>query len=240
MKTALKINDLPVEIPVSWDELTFGQFLNITKADTDAQILSAATGIDLQLCEQVNPELLSILLQPLIELIQEQPQATEVEIIAGETLPLKIGRKEFARKVNCDAAMKKFKGMELIGRIVSVYLSPGIDDTDIENFEKKVLSEKFLVVFSAGQNLILQLNKLNESEKKIPPPRYRSEEIRAGINDFKKYGVISLVRGIALKWGISKDDVYRWSYNEVLLELKISADENNYQRRLSEILNPKK
>lgn len=240
MKTALKINDLPVDIPVSWDELTFGQFLNITKADTDAQILSAATGIELQLCEQVNQELLSILLKPLIELMQEQPQITEVETICSEPFPLKIGRKEFARKVNCDAAMKKTKDIELIRRIVSIYCAPGIQDEDIENFEKKVLNENFLVVFSAGQNLISQLNKLNESEKKIPAPRYRSEEIRAGINDFKKYGVISLVRGIALKWGISKDDVYKWSYNEVLLELKISADENNYQRRLSEILNPKK
>ena len=105
---------------------------------------------------------------------------------------------------------------------------------------KKVLGENFICVFSAGQKLIEQLNKLNESEKKISSPNYRSEEIRAGINDFKKYGVMSLVRGIALKWGISKDDVFKWSYNEVLLELKISADENNYQRKLSEILNPKK
>lgn len=240
MKTALKINDLPVEIPDSWDELTFGQFLSISKAETDAEILSGVTGIDLQLCEQVNSELLSILLQPLIELMQEQPPMIEPTFLCDEPYPEKIGRKEFARKVNCDAAMKKLKGMELIGRIVSIYLCTGIQDEDIQNFEKKVLGENFICVFSAGQKLIEQLNKLNESEKKIPSPNYRSEEIRAGINDFKKYGVISLVRGIALKWGISKDDVFKWSYNEVLLELKISADENNYQRKLSEILNPKK
>lgn len=240
MKTALKINDIPVEIPVSWDELTFGQFLSISKAETDAEILSGVTGIELQLCDQVNPELLSILLHPLIELMHEQPPMTEPTFICGEPFPEKIGRKEFARKVNCDAAMNKLKGMELIGRMVSIYLATGIQDEDIQNFEKKVLCENFICVFSAGQKLIEQLNKLNESEKKIPSPNYRSEEIRAGINDFKKYGVMSLVRGIALKWGISKDDVFKWSYNEVLLELKISADENSYQRKLSEILNPKK
>ena len=240
MKTALKINDLPVEIPASWDELTFGQFLSISKAQTDAEILSGVTGIELQLCDQVNPELLSILLHPLIELMNETPVVIDRPEVLGLPFPEKIGRKEFARKVNCDAAMKKLKGMELIGRVVSIYLCAGIQDKDIENFEKKVLGENFICVFSAGQKLIEQLNKLNESEKKIPSPNYRSEEIRAGINDFKKYGVISLVRGIALKWGISKDDVFKWSYNEVLLELKISADENNYQRKLSEILNPKK
>lgn len=240
MISAIKINGKALDIPATWDELTFGQFLSITKAQTDAEILYSVTGIELELCEQIPANVLSIVMQPLLELVKEQPPTVEVETIAGETLPKKIGKKEFARKVNCDAALKKLKGMEVFGRIVAIYCSKGIEDADIENFEKKVLSEKFICVFSAGQFLIAELNKLNESEKKIPQPQYRSEEVRAGIGEFKKYGVVGLVRGIALKWGISKEDVFKWSYNDVLLELKISADENNYQRKLQDILNPKK
>lgn len=240
MQSPFKINGTSIEIPLGWDELTFGQFLAIKQSKTDNEVLSRLTGIDIDLCDQIPPETLLIILSPLLSITQEEAPQVEVETICGEPVPLKIGKKEFARKVNCDAAMKKLKDIELIGRIVSVYCSQGTEDIDIENFEKKLLSERFIFVFSAGRILLEQLGKLNESEKKIPATQYRSEEIRAGVNEFKKYGVVGLVRGIALKWGISKQDVFKWSYNDVLLELKISADENNYQRKLQEILSPKK
>lgn len=240
MKSPIKINGKNLEIPISWDEITFGQFLNITKSTTDAEILAAITGIEKELCEQVNTELLSVLLSPLVELIKEEPPTVEPELICGQSFTKDIGKKEFARKVNCDAAFKKLQGMDLIGRITAVYLAQGIEDEDIEKFYNNMLHERFIYVLSSGRNLIEQLNKLNEIEKKIPSVRHRPEEVRAGIDRFKKYGVVGLVRGIALRWGISKDDVFKWSYNDVLTELFIGADESNYQRELQEILNPKK
>lgn len=238
MISPIKINGKPVFIPSDWSELTFGQFLSIQKSQTDAEILSAVSGIELETCEQLQPELISILLSPLLLFVNEEVPGVETNPL---NVPLKIGKMEYARKINCDAASKKYTGIELIGKFVSIYCCEGIKDEQISAFEKEVNSHLFINVYSAGKVIIEQLNKLNESEKKIPQPQYRSEEIQAGVNEFKKFGVAGLVRSIALRWGVSKETIYNWSYNEVLIELKISAEESRYQRKLNEILSkPKK
>ena len=238
MISPIKINGKPVFIPSDWGELTFGQFLSIQKSKTDAEILSAVTGIELETCEQLQPDMASALLSPLLLFVNEE--VPEV-INSPLTVPDRIGKKEYARKINCDAAAKKYTGIELFGKFVSIYCCDGIQDEQISEFEKEVNNHLFINVYHAGKVIIEQLNKLNESEKKIPQPQYRSEEIQAGVNEFKKFGVAGLVRSIALRWGVSKETIYNWSYNEVLIELKISAEESRYQRKLNEILSkPKK
>jgi hypothetical protein len=81
---------------------------------------------------------------------------------------------------------------------------------------------------------------MQKAEESIKAPEYESEEYLAGIGDFKKYGVFGLVRGIALRFHCTKDDVYKWSYNSEILELRYSADESAYARKLNKALSRKK
>lgn len=235
MKTAIKINGKPVEVP-SLEELTFGQFLSIQKANNDAEVLSITTGLDIDTCNQVDSESVLIILSPLLNSLKCDFQDVDADYICGEIVPEKIGKKECARKFNCDNAMKKTKDFELLGKIVSIYCAPGIEDEHIAAFEKKVNDELFLKVISAGRNLVNQLEGLAKSEKKIKEPEYESEEVSAGIKEFRKYGVYGLVRSIALKYGKNLDQIYNWSYNDILMELKISAEESSYQRKLMKLL----
>ena len=237
MKTGVTINDQPIDIPTTWDEITFGQFLRMKEA-TDAEALHILTGIDLELCQQIKPEILEAILSPVSEL--GEVVFNDEPIISNNPVPTSIGKLEFSRKVNCDNLARKYEDEEMVGRMVAVYCAEGTEDEDIEATYELILNEPFTSVVSAGKLISDQLIELKKSEDKIRPPEYENEELRAGIKDFSKYGIFGLVRGIALRHGCTLEDVYGWSYNSVLLELKYSSDENAYQRKLNRIMSQKK
>ncbi len=235
MKTGITINDQPVLVPSSWNEITFGQYLELSKAETDAQTMAALTGVDIKLCEQVSPEMMAVILEPSSKL--GDVVYLDMPTIENKEVPRNLGSMEFARKVNCDAL--KCSDEERVGKMVAIYCANGIEDEDIDTMYASVLNESFANVVSAGKIISEQLVELRKGEEVIKAPEYTSEEWSAGINEFKKYGVFGLVRGIALRHHCSMQDVFGWSYNSVLLELQYSADENAYQRKLNSILSRK-
>lgn len=238
MKTGITINGTPVDVPSSFDEVTFGQFLNLKDAKTDAETMSALTGIEVDVCVQLSSEIMDVILAPAANL--GEVEHVDDPTIFCKPVPTNIGAMAYARKVNCDALAKRYNDEEMVGRMVAIYCAEGIDDEDIEQAYEQLHNEPFSHVISAGKVISDQLKKMAESEAKIPSPDYESEEIRAGIKNFSKYGVWGVVRGIALRHGCKIEDVYKWSYNSVLLELKYSSEESAYQRKLNRILNPKK
>lgn len=235
MKTAITINGKPVEVPSSWDEITYGQYLRLKDVETDAETLSIFTGLDLETCQQINPNVIEAILLPTSEL-GEVP-FNDSPTILNKPVPEAIGKLEYARKVNCDNLHRKYKDEELVGRMVAIYCANGIEDEDIEATFEQIMFEPITNVISAGKVISDQLIVLQKSEEKIPQPSYENEELRAGIKEFAKYGIFGLVRGIALRHGCTMDSVYKWPYNSVLLELRISAEENAYQRKLNKIMN---
>ena len=238
MKTAITINGKPLEVPSDWEEITYGQYLRLRQVKTDAEALSIFTGLDLETCQQIDPNVIEAILLPTNEL-GEVPFNDEPTILNKE-VPTSIGKLQYARKVNCDNLHRKYKDEELIGRMVAIYCADGIEDEDIVKAYDLIMNEPITQVISAGKVISDQLIELQKSEEKIPSPSYESEELRAGIKEFAKYGIFGLVRGIALRHGCKMEDVYNWPYNSVLLELRISAEENAYQRKLNRIMNPKK
>ena len=238
MKTGITINGQSVHIPSTWDDVTFSQFLQMKDCKDDSVLLSVLTGIDVELCRQIKPNILEAILSPVAN-IGEVEMLDDVQIL-GKPVPSKVGSMEFARKVNCDALSRNYQDEEMIGRMVAIYCAHGIEDEDIEAMYQLVLGESFTCVVSAGRLISNQLIEMQKVEEKIKKPEYENEEWQAGIDDFKKYGVAGLVRGIALRHHCTKEDVFRWSYNSVLLELMQAADENAYQRKLNKILNHKK
>ena len=238
MKTGITINDQHVSIPYTWEDVTFSQYLSMKDCKDDAALLSVLTGFNIELCQQIKPEILSAILSP-VESLGEPEMLEDVQILGGP-VPSRVGSMEFARKVNCDALSRNYQDEEMIGRMVAIYCSQGIEDEDIELTYALILSEPVTHVVSAGRLISNQLIELQKNEKLIKQPEYESEEWSAGITEFKKYGVFGLVRSIALRHHCTLEDVFKWSYNSVLLELQYSADENAYQRKLNKILNRKK
>lgn len=235
MKTAIKINGKPVTIPTTWEELTYKQYAALSKDQSEA--FEALTGVS---ANGIDPLVISSILSPLALLIEQPKPDVKVTQVSGRDIPQRIGKLEFARKSNVNGAFKKYKDIELLFKITCIYCAPGIEDEDIESFEQILVNEQLLNIISAGEQILQQLNELSKSEAKIKKPDYRAEEWQAGVNDFKKYGDFGLVRGIALRYGCTIEDVFKWSYNKVLMELKISADESAYQRKLNDILSKRK
>lgn len=238
MKTGITINDQPVEVPDNWGDVSFGQFLQLKDAKTDADTMSALTGIDLHICKNVAPEMINVILFPAADM-GEIPSIDNPQIL-DKPVPTEIGKMECARKFNCDNLSRNYEDEEMIGRMVAIYMAKGIKDEDIESTYKLILDEPLPNVVSAGKILSDQLQELRKREEKIPEPEYESEEFSAGISEFKKYGVWGVVRGVALRHYCTMDDVFKWSYNKLLLELQYSAEENRYQRKLNRMYNSKK
>lgn len=238
MKTGVTINGQPIEIPVTWEEVKFGQFLSMKDSDTDAEMLAALSGLNVETCKLIEPDIIAAIILPSTEL--GEPEIVNDPIIFGKPVPKAIGKLEYARKVNCDNLSRRYNDEEMVGRMVAIYCADGIEDKDIEDSYSRLLNEPFQMVISAGKLISDQLVQLQKSEEKIPSPIYESEELSAGIKDFSKYGIFGVVRGIALRHGCKLEDVYAWPYNSVLLELRISAEESAYQRRLNRIMNRKK
>lgn len=232
--TPFKLNDTPINIPSAWTDLSFGQYLKLKASKTDSELLSVATGLPESVCSRFAPEAIALVNSQLGFLLEEPPEVEVTELL-GRSVPKNIGLLEFSRKVNSEAVIKNYQGEEMIGRIVAIYLCPFTDDNKIEDFYHQLGTQPLLSVIFIGKQIIAQLQELRKSEEKIPKAAYEPEEYQAGVKDFEKYGVFGLVRSIALRWHCDMEDVYNWSYNRVLLELKISADENRYQRRLMQI-----
>lgn len=238
MKTAVIINGQHVTIPSEWSELTLRKAIALNAAKTDAEVFAAVSGIDIETCNAIRPEQLAAIIWP-INAMGQLP--TSDEWILSLPKPKALGSMEYARKVNVEAlARLNLEPIEYMGRVVSIYCADGIDDEDIDRCWQIVLELPFPSVADAGRYLTNQLAEMSKAEAAIKAPEYESEEWQAGIDNFKKYGTFGLVRGIALRHHCTDEDVYRWSYNKVVLELQYAADENAYQRKLNKILSKKK
>ena len=238
MKTAVTINGQYVTIPASWEDVTLSQAIALSASKTDAEVLAAVSGIDIETCNAIRPDQLAAIIWP-INAMGELPASNEWSLSLPK--PKALGSMEFARKVNVDAlARLNLDPIEVMGRIVSIYCADGIEDEDIERCYSQVLAMPFPSVADAGRYLSEQITAMAKAEAAIKSPEYESEEWQAGIDEFKKYGTFGLVRGIALRHHCADEDVYRWSYNKVVLELQYAADENAYQRKLNKILSKKK
>lgn len=238
MKTAIKINGQHVTIPEVWEDVTLKQAIKINASKSNAEVLHVISGIDLETCEQIRPEQLAAIIWP-INALGDLPTSEDWQLPMQQ--PKVLGSMEFARKVNVDAlARLKLEPIEMMGQIVAIYCADGIEDEDIERCYLSVLDMPFPHVADAGKYISERLTEMAKGEALIKSPEYESEEWQAGINDFKKYGTFGLVRSISLRHHCSDQDVYKWSYNKVLLELQYAADENAYQRKLNKILSKKK
>lgn len=240
MRTAIKINGEPLNLPTEWSDLTVKQYRDVKTMTEPHAILSSLSGISVDTCKEITPEYFSILLDPVAQLLDSEIPIVSVTDIDGIEVPKDIGKKEFSRKANADASFKKEKDENFLLRLAAIYLAKGTEDTDIALMEAQLLTKNFIKVISAGHQLFANYALLCRSESKIPSPEYEPEELSAGVKKFAQYGVFGLVRSIALRYGTTIDEVYKWPYNRVLLELKISADESIYDRKLRKILNRKK
>ena len=239
MNTSVIINGQPVNLPFDWNDVTVQQFICIKQNKQSFEILSMLSGIDSAICKHIDIETISLILSPVAAMLDTEIPVIDVNEVAGVKVPNNIGVLQFARKVNADSAFKKSQDEFFFLKLAAIYLAAGSQDEDILAMEEKLLTEQFVKVVSVGHKLFKNYVLLCKSESKIAAPEYEPEEIAAGIKDFQKYGVFGIVRSIALRYSKDTEEVFGWSYNRVLLELKMSADENKFERKLRSIVNRK-
>lgn len=233
------INGKPIEMPTGWHGITvelYHAIMNDAKAGT-YDCLGLITGVDpKQLPQWFGDAAITMLGEAMAGELPTEP----VSLINGNELPSDIGSLEFARKVNADIAISKIKDpIEVALLVVASYLADGIDDSDIDNAKADLAGVTIPELWGAFLFINGQMKAMAEQEAKMPTFTPTNDEYRAGVDVFKKYGIFALVRQLALRYGQTFEQVYAWSYNQVMLELRYSTEEAIYTRRLHEILNRK-
>jgi hypothetical protein len=90
-------------------------------------------------------------------------------------------------------------------------------------------------LFKFHKHVISELEKIYDIENRSLSSEPTDLELRAGIENFSKYGYYSQFRQIMITFGISEQQVYDMPYNKVFMELLYQKDLNDFHSRYSKI-----
>lgn len=234
MKTAILINDKPIEIPANWDEVNYETFLKLRHAKTQIDVVIALTGLPPDVANQLSEPVIDALVKPCEFWIGDEPPTTTTQPIK---VPNDIREMEFARRVNAEHRMKEQDDLYCVIILLAIYLTGTIDDEDIERKLVELNNQPCVAVLIAGNELMKQYLGIIDYESKIPKPIRKSDETRAGIKDLDKYGVFGFIDGLAGGDILKHDLIYKLPYETVMLKSNLNTEVANYQHRLREIMN---
>ena len=125
------------------------------------------------------------------------------------------------------------------------YLQQGFTfDQFIEHFEKitklKVGEAKVIELFGYHKYLQAEIQRIVDIENKLLSSDPTNEELRAGSENFEKFGSYPQFRSIMVELHLTEQQVYDMTYNKALTELLYQKETNDYQKKLNNILMDKK
>ena len=201
-----------IEIPSSWDDLTYSQVMAITKCTDDSKLIQIVTGLDEKNSEKVFPYL-GFLFNP-IDFDSLEPAT----IFNGELIP-DIRTKSYGQKLMFQNELKKGTIKESICRIIAIYYMDEFRVTEIESESLKFHKRSFTELFTVALNLINQLKSINETESKMLKFTPTPEQVRAGIKDFEILGDFNIIDELAHGQPWMYETIERTEYNIIFAKL---------------------
>ncbi len=222
-----------IEIPSSWEDLTYSQVMAIMKCDDDSKLVQIVTGLDEINSEKVFPYL-AFLFNPID--FESLEQAT---IFDGELIP-DIRTKSYGQKLILQNELKKGTIKESICRIIAIYHMEKFNVTQIESESLKYHNRSFVELFTVALNLINQLKSINEIESKMLKFTPTPEQVRAGLKEFEILGdfntIDELAHGKPWKYKEIEDTEYNIIFAK-LLKINICS---KFDKKYREIITEKK
>lgn len=253
-----KIAGKEYSVPVSWNEITLGQFLKLINSkkggETDMfQVLSTLSNIEYELLTSVNmsAEALENLLLA-TEWVSDIPNLKSLPIpkkflINGKSIAtdIQITTKGYGQKILFQQAVSdKSEATESITDAIAIYYfsdyyGKEFNADELEPFKKLVLETKIIEAYPIGLNLINQLIQVLETEASTLQYTPEVDEMSAGIEDMSKFGVMNSIRQLTGNDITKVEAVLKTPYNVVLMFQQMNIAEVGYQRRLRKILSKK-
>lgn len=176
----IHVNGQPYEIPTSWDEVTFAQFLRIAQTTTDSERLAAITGLDAETIRNARIKNLDKVLRLLSFMNSAEGETGLPKRILGYEVPDNLELEQTGRYEDIKLIISTFpqdgklstesltKYTEICGAIFQPdYLES--DDKKKAEFAKKFLNAPCLEVMAIGNFTLMKLIELNLNTAKPFP-----------------------------------------------------------------------
>lgn len=206
----MKIDGQPKELPESWEEVDFGTFVKLVKADQDyVSILSILLGIEVETLRKAKIQGLDMIIQKL-NFMTKQPEI--------DPKPIKLGKFEFPKDIAFETVeqfedtrreIAKVQDQDLttqteaMATYAAIYLQNPYDSEQAQYLSKSFYSLPCTEVMAAGsffQAKCLSMQSglsMNYLRKNI-----RLKKNRPALNNWvKRLGSMPLWTGLRVMWG---------------------------------------
>lgn len=251
----VSVNGKGRKLPSNWMDIGLSQYDKVLEVkDNQVKLISIITGLSESEVSRLSVEsanlltaVLKFLETPFVLSDYENPKTININGIVINPL-IDIKEKSLYQKMQLQTLLeeKDFNIDKNISTILELYLQPLCTGKKYSTLEteyfKKLIYERIgivdahlLVAYYIGQ-----LGEILETEKNTLDRKPTSEQRRAGIERFNKYGMFNIVdalaKGDVLKW----EQVLELDYNTVYLKLLKEKDESIFQEAYTKIMQPKK
>ena len=212
------INKQKYNVPTSWDDVTYSQWLNTLNETDTLKLASFITDIPLNYLEALSDFQLNKIGYLLNFLKTEIDGNCQIDVVD-------IRLDEWGKKIELQQLVEKNKDnlLPFLKNIVKIYVQ---NDND-----------NIVYVYKMAFNLLDQLKQTLEIESEQLHVRPTSEQINAGLDMFDEFGVMNTIKAVALGNILNFDNVLKIKYNVVFLFLKMSKTETIYQENYRKLLN---
>lgn len=182
MKITIKLNGVKVEreIPISWDEVTFGQFLDLSQAGNDrAKILSVFTGIEaetLRKAQIVNFEVINNIIS-FVE--RDEINMTLPKEILGFKMPDNLQLETIGQFEDLKLESSKIKdqskeSLSVYTKFCAIYATNHYDYSEAEKLAPQFLNAPCGEVLAIGNFTLMKLIESKDSTltKALRPPSH--------------------------------------------------------------------
>lgn len=164
----LKINEIEYNLPTEWDEITVGQFIELSQYATDlsaARILSIFTGLAYDVLTNLPIEHFNVVVLPELSFIHKQwspfDEKRKKKIVIGkyefdairDPARERLGQKLFMQQLVNNAIKEKRPHYELVCPVVANYYAPFVhpekkwDERHVMDFAEVVKKGKLVEIY---------------------------------------------------------------------------------------------
>jgi len=224
----VKINKVEYSIKTSWNELTYGEYLNIVEAEDELTSVSILSSIPVDYLLRMDEESLNKL-TACLSFMQELPSE---EVEAKD-----IRESSFGQKILFQQKAKELSQMRVLGVALAIY---EYNYKELEESLLEVFKLPFTYVYCLGLNYIEQLGKICEIEAEHLKSDVTNEQKRAGIDMFNEFEVMNTIDSLAGGNILNYEKVLEIDYNTVFIKLKMLKFASQYKENYAKIMSKKK
>jgi hypothetical protein len=256
----LKANDIKFQLPADWNDVTLNQAIALSKLNHENEnyihikILSILSGLEEKICSNIHLEDFTKYILPVLQFIN---QTFNQDALMNQELPKHIlssslnvnkiysaGQMVWAQHLTFEniSGNKSINDLQKIPKIIAICIQDPnkFNEEEINDIADKVLN---LYLFDALAIAGYYLKIISEFYKRAnlkSSDNYTSEQIRAGIKEFDKFGAFNSIDALAggdiTKW----EEVVRLPMSDVVLKMKMNQQQYSYDKKYHEIINKKR